>query len=143
MFRQHLAADFQLGGCYHMSKESTSAEIQKALKTTVETYTPLRIRFKRLLDFREEIQQLRNRRASFAAIADILRKDGVETSVELVRLYYQELTGRRGRKGKRHGRPPVSTTTSRKAIPFKHPALRTLANHSPESGPRIANVEDL
>src|SRR4051812_45965721 len=109
MFRPHLAADFKRGGFKRMSKESTSAEIQEALKTTVETYTPLRVRFKRLLDFKEEIQQLRNRRASFAAIADILRKHGVETSVELVRLYYQELTGRRRRKGKRRGRPPFST----------------------------------
>ena len=126
-----------------MSNESTSAEIQKALKTTVETYTPLRVRFKRLLDFKEEIQQLRNRRASFAAIADILRKHGVETSVELVRLYYQELAGRRRRKGKRRGRPPVSTPTNRKAIAFKHSALKALASHSPEPSPRIANVEDL
>lgn len=126
-----------------MSKESTSEEIQKALKTTVETYTPLRVRFRRLLDFKEEIQQLRNRRASFAAIADILRKHGVETSVELVRLYYQELAGRRARKGKRRSPPPVSAATNRKAIPFKHPALKTLANHSPEPGPRVANVEDL
>jgi hypothetical protein len=126
-----------------VSKESISAEIQKALKATVETYTPPRIRFKRLLDFKEEIEQLRNRRASFAAIADILRKHGVETSVELVRLYYQEFTGHRGRKGKRRGRPPVSTATHRKAIPFKRSVLKTLASHSSEPGPRIANVEDL
>jgi hypothetical protein len=126
-----------------MSKESTSAEIQKALKATVETYTPLRVRFKRLLDFKEEIQQLRNRRASFAAIAEILRKHGIETSVELVRLYYQELTGRRGRKGKRRGPTPVSTDTNRKTIPFKHSALKMPPSHTPESGPRIANVEDL
>jgi len=126
-----------------MSKESTSEEIQKALKATVETYTPLRVRFKRLLDFKEEIQQLRNRRASFAAIADILRKHGVETSVELVRLYYRELAGGRGRRGKRRGRPTVSTVTNRKTIPFKHSTLKTRANHPSEPGPRIANVEDL
>jgi hypothetical protein len=105
---------FPTGRFQPHEQEGTSAQIQKALRTTVETYTPLRVRFKRLLDFKEEIQQLRNRRASFAAIADTLRIHGVETSVELVRLYYQELAGCRGRKG-----------------------------HSPQSGPRIANVEDL
>ena len=128
-----------------MDSETSLPEIQKALHSAVESFTPTRMRFKRLFPFKEDIQRLRGKGASFDTIAEILREHHVTVSHEWVRLFYREAIEEKGRKRKARKHP--QTSPARNGKQHNPPPKRFASNGSgsdkSDRGPRIANVDEL
>jgi hypothetical protein len=128
-----------------MSSETSSPEIQRALQSAVECFTPTRMRFKCLLPFKDEIERLRGKGASFDAIAEILRQHHVTVSHEWVRLFYRESIEKNGHK--RKTRNHTKTSAARNGKTYGAIPKRLISNGPPqdksERGPRIANVNEL
>jgi len=65
-------------------------DIRSALDSIARNYKPpRRERFASLIPFRNQIQDIRNQRASFETIAKFLKKFSIETTGETVRRFYR------------------------------------------------------
>jgi hypothetical protein len=131
-----------------------------AVRKAVEEFTPRRPqKFQDLLPAKEVITELRQKRASYRSISDLLTQHCLPTSKTAIAMFCHQVLGESLRPRKRPGRkrPPVPTTTNGEATtPESAPAsnssapVESVANpeggeaaQSRARGPRIAQVRML
>jgi hypothetical protein len=105
---------------------------------------PIRIPFHTLKPYHEFIVMLRNKRASYRSVAELLGQQGVKTSVARVAEYGRiVLDGKKTRK-RRKRTQIIPTATMPAPAPILPPPIDpTDSFQRPSRGPRIANVRML
>jgi len=131
-----------------------------AVRKAVEEFTPRRPqKFEDLLPAKEVITELRQKRASYRSIADLLTQHCLPTSKTAIAVFCHQVLGENVRPRKRPGRkrPPASTPAIGEGIPpdpapksevsaGAGPPTSSSGNESPpirKHGPRIAQVRML
>jgi hypothetical protein len=128
-----------------MNSATQMTQVRSALASAVETFEPSpRVRFKTLAPFKNEVQDLKGRGASFATIAEILNEHSVQVSHETVRRFYRETIEKKPSRRKR-SRNGLINAKSRKPVRNEGSEPKTPRPATPkaERGPRIARIEDL
>ncbi|HEU6448278.1 MAG TPA: hypothetical protein VFV23_07570 [Verrucomicrobiae bacterium] len=94
-----------------------------------------RRQFNKLMEYKEQIRDLRNQDASFVTIEKILRTSSFRVSHETIRVFYQEVIAQK----------PVRRKRRRKVTGKKHVALKSATRSKTWSigQPRIAKLEQL
>jgi hypothetical protein len=112
-------------------------KIRAALISAASTNQSLRRpRFKQLMQYKEQIRELRNQDASFNTIEKILKKNAFHVSHETIRIFYREVIEQKPLKRKRR----LKTIVKKRAVKSKTtvpPKIRDIGE------PRIARIEDL
>ena len=115
-------------------------EIRNALDLIAKTFQPSqRPRFAPLIAYKNQIQELRNQKASFRTIAKLLKRFSIQTTGETVRRFYHVVIQPQPAKRKRirrRGKREMKrrSAKSKIAMPLSPPSA---------AQPRIARIEDL
>jgi hypothetical protein len=127
-----------------MKPPSTTMAVTQKLAEAIAGYQPRkRVAFQDLLPFKEAIQDLRKRGASFLTIAEILRKHSVKTCHEAVRQFWHSLVEDDHVVKKPSRRRKVKRIRAKRSKAKTSVSPPPISETKPERGPRIARIEDL